>query len=317
MVVLELYQLRSFVVVAELGHLTRAAERLHLSQPALSGQIKALEQTLGLALFERRSSGMALTPAGTRLLEGARRLLAGAQALQDEALAIRGEIAGVLRVGTVSDPEFIRVGELMGAAVERHPHMVIEFHHEVSGLAFEKVRDGVLDASFYYGDLTHPSVNAVVLRDITYRIVAPAAWRDRVAKARWADMAAEPWIMTPDVSTHYQLASALFREHGIAPTRVMEADDEFVVGSLVVAGLGLALMREDLAFAREAAGEVCLWGDVRLSTRLQFIHLRSRAADPVVRALVELLRDLWTRRPVERRPVSRSARQRATAETTA
>jgi DNA-binding transcriptional LysR family regulator len=317
MVVVELYQLRSFVVVAELGHLTRAAERLHLSQPALSGQIKALEQTLGLALFERRSSGMALTPAGTRLLDGARGLLAGAQALQDEALAIRGEIAGVLRVGTVSDPEFIRVGELMGAAVERHPHMVIEFHHEVSGLAFEKVRDGGLDASFYYGDLAHPSVSAVVLRDITYRIVAPAAWRARVANARWAEMAAEPWIMTPDVSTHHQLASALFREHGIAPTRVVEADDELVVGSLVVAGLGLALMREDLAFTREAAGEVCLWGDVRLSTRLQFIHLRSRAADPVVRALVELLRDLWTQRPAERRPVTRSARLRAAAETTA
>ncbi len=223
----------------------------------------------------------------------------------------------MLRVGTVSDPDFIRVGELMGAAVERHPHMVIEFHHEVSGLAFEKVRDGVLDASFYYGDLTHPSVSSVVLRDITYRIVAPAAWRDRVARARWADMAAEPWIMTPNVSTHHQLASALFREHGIAPTRVMEADDEFVVGSLVVAGLGLALMREDLAFVREAAGEVCLWGDVRLSTRLQFIHLRSRAADPAVRALVELLRDLWTLRPVERRPVTCSARPRTATETTA
>jgi len=312
--VLELYQLRSFVAVAELGHLTRAADRLHLSQPALSGQIKALEQALGLALFERRSSGMALTPAGARLLDGARKLLEDAQALRDEALTIRGEIAGVLRVGTVSDPGFIRVGELMGAAIERHPHMVIEFHHEVSGIAFEKVRDGALDTSFYYGDLVHPTVSAVILRDITYRIVAPSAWQARIADADWEAVASEPWIMTPGVSTHHQLASALFREHAIAPTRVVEADDEFVVGSLVVAGLGLALMREDLAFAREAAGEVCLWSDVRLSTRLQFLHLRSRAADPVVRALVELVRDLWLR-PVDRRPPARAIRQRA-AETT-
>jgi DNA-binding transcriptional LysR family regulator len=59
---MEFYQLRSFVAVAEAGHLTRAAEKLHVSQPAVSAQIKALEDELELALFERTSSGMVLTP---------------------------------------------------------------------------------------------------------------------------------------------------------------------------------------------------------------------------------------------------------------
>ena len=65
---MELYQLRSFVAVAEAGHLTRAADRLHISQPAVSAQIKALEEELEVELFQRRSSGMALTAAGKRLL---------------------------------------------------------------------------------------------------------------------------------------------------------------------------------------------------------------------------------------------------------
>jgi DNA-binding transcriptional LysR family regulator len=65
---MELYQLRSFAAVAELGHLTRASERLHISQPAVSAQIKALEDELGVALFERVSSGMVLTSAGRKLL---------------------------------------------------------------------------------------------------------------------------------------------------------------------------------------------------------------------------------------------------------
>jgi DNA-binding transcriptional LysR family regulator len=64
---MELYQLRTFVTVAEEGHLTRAAERLHLSQPAVSGQIKALEQELEVRLFDRSVSGMELTASGREL----------------------------------------------------------------------------------------------------------------------------------------------------------------------------------------------------------------------------------------------------------
>jgi DNA-binding transcriptional LysR family regulator len=209
----ELYQLRSFVEVADLGHLTRAADRLHISQPALSAQIKALEEELEVELFERSSSGMALTPAGKRLIGEAKKLLSAAQALRNEARSIKGTVSGIARLGTVSDPEFIRVGALMSAAVERYPLVEIQFHHEVSGAAFEKVRDGVLDASFYYGGFTHPEVAALDLREITYRIVAPAAWKERIDGATWTDIAREPWIMTPPISTHSQLAAALFSAH--------------------------------------------------------------------------------------------------------
>jgi DNA-binding transcriptional LysR family regulator len=298
---MELYQLRSFVAVGELGHLTRAAERLHISQPALSAHVKALEEELGLELFERRSNGMLLTTAGRRLIAQAQALLDAAQAMRDEARAIKGEIAGIARVGTLSDPAFIKVAALMNAAVVRYPSVEIQLHQEVTGAAFEKVREGALDASFYYGDLSHPRVTGMPLREITYRIVAPAAWHSRIARAAWADIAAEPWVMTPPISTHHQLASALFRKHAIAPAKVVEADNEFVVGSLVVAGLGMGLMREDLALERERAGEVCLWKDVRLTTGLQFVYLRERAGDPVLRALLDLLQDVWGLR--ERTPV--------------
>jgi DNA-binding transcriptional LysR family regulator len=290
---MELYQLRSFAAVAEFGHLTRAADRLHISQPAVSAHIKALEEELEVDLFERRSNGMQLTPGGRRLLGEAQKLLDAAQSLLSEARAIKGEVAGVARVGTLSDPQFIRVAELMNAAVERYPAIEIQLQHEVTGEAFEKVRDGVLDASYYYGDLDHPRVIGLALREITYRIVAPASWRQRIARAGWKDIASEPWVMTPPISTHHQLASGLFRRHGAAPAKVVEADDEFVVGSLVVAGLGMGLMREDLALEHMRAGEVCLWQDVRLTTTLQFVYPRERASDPVIGALLDLLQEVW------------------------
>jgi DNA-binding transcriptional LysR family regulator len=290
---MELYQLRSFVAVAEAGHLTRASERLHISQPAVSAQIKALEDELELALFERTSSGMVLTSAGERLLADAEKVLAAAQLMRNEAKALKGEVAGKVSVGTTSDPGFIRVGEFLNTTVERYPLLQVELHQEVTGAAFAKVLDGGLDASFYYGEIEHSSVEGLCLRESTYRVAAPAAWASRVVDADWSEIALQPWVITPSISTHHKLVRALFDKHGIEPTKVVEADQESVIANLVVSGVGLSLIREDLALAKQAAGEVCIWRDVRLETTLWFIYRRARKDDPAIRALLGVLRDTW------------------------
>jgi DNA-binding transcriptional LysR family regulator len=302
---MELYQLRSFVAVAEAGHLTRAAEKLHVSQPAVSAQIKALEDELDLTLFERTPSGMVPTTAGQRLLAYAQKVLAAAQALRNQAKALKGEVAGRVRVGTMSDPGFIRIGEFLNATVERYPLLQLELHQEVTGEAFAKVRDGELDASFYYGDLEHPTVGRLRLRGSTYRVAAPAAWKSRVVDADWGAIATQPWVTTPSISTHNRLLRALFDKHGIEPTTVVEADQESVIANLVVSGVGLSLIREELALEKEAAGEVCLWRDVRLETTLWFIYLLAREDDPVIRALLGVLRDTWK---LDEKPAPQAAR---------
>jgi DNA-binding transcriptional LysR family regulator len=289
----ELYQLRSFVAVAQAAHLTRAAEKLHLSQPAVSSQIKALEDELELTLFARTSSGMVLTEAGARLLRDANQVLAATQTMRQNALALKGEIAGAARVGTLSDPDFIRVGEFLNTTVERHPLLQVELHHVVSGTALTKVRDGDFDGSFYFGDLAHKGIAGLALRSVTYRIAAPAAWRPRIAAASFDQMATLPWVITPAISTHYHLVRALFDKHGIAPTKVVEADQEFVIANLVQAGVGVSLIREELALEMQARNEVCLWGEVRLDTMLWFIYAAERENNPVIRALLQVLIDTW------------------------
>src|SRR5437868_4512674 len=293
---MELYQLRSFAAVAELGHLTRAAEKLHISQPALSAQIKALEDELGVALFERTPSGMTLTPAGQRLLPEATKVVIAAGVLSSHAKAFAGETTGRVRVGTLADPQFLRLGDFLAQALDRNPLVEIELHHEVSGAAFAKVRDGELDATFYYGDLTHPIVASIPLRPVAYRVVAPVAWRERVENAAWDEIAALPWIITPPISTHSALANQMFEAHGVSPAKRIEADHEAVISSLVIAGVGVALMREDLAVDAAAANDVCLWGEARAETLLQFIYLRERKHDPVVTALSDVVRDVWSLR---------------------
>jgi DNA-binding transcriptional LysR family regulator len=294
---MELYQLRTFAAVAESGHLTRAAERLHVSQPAVSAQIRALEEELGVPLFERGATGMTLTTAGAKLLPLATRVIGAATDLKSQALSLKGEIGGHLRVGTLSDPDYLRLGDLLVRATERHPLLQLELRHEVTGAAFAKVRDGELDASFYYGPLHHAAVVSTPLRPMAYRVVVPAGWRDRIAGDDWAPIAALPWVMTPPISSHHALATELFETRGRTPESIVEADNESVVRSLVVAGLGAGLMREDTAIEAERAGEVVHWPGARLATTLQFLHPRERSAEPAVAALLALVTDTWRGEP--------------------
>ena len=291
---MDLYQLRTFIAVAEEGHLTRAAERLHVSQPAVSLQIKALEREFGVRLFDRSPAGMALTVAGRALQPLAVRALESAEALRRAARQISGEVAGRLRIGTVVDPDSIRLGDLMAAAVARYPRLELELQHEVSGAALEGVRDGRLQASFFFGDALGRDFTTLRLREFVYCVAAPAAWADRIDHADWPDIAALPWILTPAISTHNRLVTRLFEQQGVAPPqRRVAADHESVIESLVASGIGLALIREEAARARADAGEVRIWPKARLRTTLWFVCLAGRESDPPLAALFELLRQTW------------------------
>jgi DNA-binding transcriptional LysR family regulator len=263
----------------------------------VTAQIKALEDELQVTLFERTPSGMVLTRAGERLLDHAENVLNAAQELKNQAKAMAGEITGKLSLGTVADPEFIRLGELLNLTLERFPLVALELHQRVSGQAFEDVRNGALNASFYFGELNSPNVAGLRLCDLTYRVAAPAAWKDRVKTANWNDIAALPWIFAPPVSTHNQLLHQLFGNHGVEPTKVVEADQESVINSLIESGVGLSLMREDQAQLAEAAGKAIVWGDERLDTALWFIYEAEQAHDPAVIALVEAVCDTWALKP--------------------
>ncbi len=290
---MELYQLRDLVAVAEEGQLTRAAERLHLTQPAVTGQIKALEDEFEVALFERTPTGMVPTAAGQRLLPLAEAVLEAAQALRNEARAMRGEVSGKVILGTVSDAEFIRAGPFLNRMAERFPLIEVELQQQVSGLALEHVREGDLDASFYYGEPDQPAVAGLRLGDIVYLVTAPAAWKDQVEGAPWSEIAALPWILPPAVSSLSVLADHLFRRQDVGPVKVVRADQEAVINRLVAAGVGVSLMREDHALAAVEAGEAVVWEGARQRTSLWFIHPANRATDPLIGAMIAVLREIW------------------------
>ncbi len=148
---MDLTLLRAFVTVAREGNLTRAAVQLHLTQPAVSLQIKHLQETLGVTLFTRTSHGLSLTRDGQALLPHAERALAAASDVQRAAAALRHEVRGRLRIGTILDPAFLRLGGFLKQLVETWPHIETALRHGMSGWVLEQVRAGELDVGYYIG----------------------------------------------------------------------------------------------------------------------------------------------------------------------
>jgi len=308
---MDLNQLRSFVTVARFAHLTRAAEALHLSQPAISGHIKALEEQFGVSLFERTASGMELTPSGRRLLSEAEQIIGAVQHLQHSAQELRGRPTGRLKLGTVLDPVVLRVGDLLVGALERYPQIALELHQVLSSDALTRVTEQTLDASFYFGALPAADLRSIPLRDICYRVAMPLAWAGELTSASWDALADRPWIVAPEPSSHRQLVTELFdgRAH---PQRIIEADNESLIVNLVESGVGASLIRAEIVAPMADARRAAIWPGAVVTTQLWLVHAADRDADPLLAALREVLLDVWAVAP-EHEAKGDSARPRAHA----
>jgi DNA-binding transcriptional LysR family regulator len=290
---MDLNQLRTFVTVADFGHLTRAAEALHLSQPAVSGHIKALEEGFGVTLFERSSSGMSLTPSGRRLLAESAQIISAVEHLKHSAQELRGEPTGKLKLGTVLEPSVLRVGDLLVQARELYPQIELELAQMMSSDALARVRGGTLDASFYFGAKPDGDLTGIELREIVYHVSMPAAWAGELQGASWDAIAARPWIVAPEPSTHRRLVMELFHAPTPSPERIIEADNETVISNLVESGVGLSLIRDEIATQSVDAGRTVIWQGPGVTTKLWLVHLADRAGDPLVAALSDALQQVW------------------------
>ncbi|MFL9885071.1 LysR family transcriptional regulator [Paraburkholderia agricolaris] len=297
---MDLTLLRAFVTVAREGNLTRAAVQLHLTQPAVSLQIKHLQETLGVTLFTRTSHGLSLTRDGQALLPHAERALGAAGDVERAAASLRHEVRGRLRIGTILDPAFLRLGGFLKQLVETWPHIETALRHGMSGWVLEQVRAGELDVGYYIGlpsdDASRDSAafHAVTLTHFQYRVLAPAGWRDRVKGARdWRSLAALPWIWTPPASAHNRLLSRRFDEAGVKPVKVAEVDQEPSMLDLVKSGVGLTLARDATAIAEAHAHALTIVEGITVPTQLSFITLAERRDEPAIAAALKLIEQQW------------------------
>jgi DNA-binding transcriptional LysR family regulator len=289
----EIYQLRTFVTVARLGHITKAAESLHVTQPAVTGQIKALEQELGIALFDRGHGRITLTKAGELLLPEFEKTLGVFQAMLGKAKQIKGEITGRALIGTLGDPDFLRLGSFLNGLLAALPLLEIKTRSTLAESILDGVASGEFAAGFYIGSISARDVTSLPLRGVRYRAVAPLAFAAKLSTCGWREVATMPWIGAPEKSHVRQLLNTMFGRQGLTPNIVMESDELTSPHSLVRAGVGLALMREDLALVAAEKGEIVIWSHATIDTQLSFLYLTAAEFEPAIVGMLSVLRDAW------------------------
>jgi len=292
---MELYQLRTFVMVADEGNLTRASKRLHASQPAVSAQIKALEDDLGVSLFIRSPKGMLLTADGLKLRQHANRILSAAATMESEAERMRGSLRGTLRIGLNAAPETLRVAELFDAMREQHPDLNLHLLQAMTGEVAIKLESGELDAGFMFGINHSDRLFLLELQQMELVVVGPRHLQNDFICLEPADFARYPWITTPEDCPLQAASSSFFARHGLAPQQVALVDDETIIRAMVKNGVGLSLMLRQDAEIGGADGQLAIWQKEKLPMALSIACLARRKEEPMLQTLFSQLSRIWER----------------------
>ena len=297
---MDIQRLRIFLAVAREGSISSAGEKVHLSQPAISLQIKQLQSELGMVLFEREPQGMRLSPDGVAILPWAERVISAMSEFTQYAQRLHNELRGQLAIGTILDPEFTRLGPFLKALVGRAPQVQTVLRHGISGQGRQLISNGDLDVAFFLGNPNtlepaglSPRWHCHVLSSFRYRVLAPAGWGARVLGQDWQGLARLPWIVTPPESAHHRLLTAVSEPLGLSLQRAALVDQESSMVDLVRSGVGLSLARESVAIHEAQASGLVIADAVHLDCELSFIYLAERRDEPAIQAAQAALLDVW------------------------
>lgn len=291
---MELHQIRAFVTVARVGNVTKAAEVLCVTQPAVTAQIKGLESSLGVALFDRSGGHITLTRAGEKLLTLAGTVLAAAAELKGLARGMQGELAGRVELGLPGETsDFLRTGSLSVAVQRDLPLVELQTRTKPVGQLLDMVRGGGLTGAFVISASPPRDMQWIALRSISYRVAIPTRLASEMQRGGWRVLANLPWVSGVIESHIHQLLRNLFEQQGLEPSVVMRSEDTSTLESFVRAGTACALLREEVAIPGVERSEWHVWGHARIEAQLYFCSSTDLASDPLVVALSSAVHELW------------------------
>ena len=251
-----LRQLRAFCQAAQTASISRAAERLHLSQPTVSQLVKSLEQDLSVPLFERRGPRIELTPAGAALLETALPLVEGIDQLPDSFRARMGSVTGGrLDIAAGESTILYLLPEYVKRFTDTYPGVKLHLHNVTGRDGMELLRAG--EADFAVGSMIDVPADVSYVPMFSYEpmlITAPDHPLARRGDPELAEISRCGLILPPRHLSTWHVVDLVFHQHGLEYQVVLEAGGWEVIKRFVELGLGVSIVTS-----------ICLRGDESLA----------------------------------------------------
>ncbi len=289
---MNLHHLAIFATVAATGSLTASARKLHVSQPALSRELKAFEQRLGVMLFERHAKGMRLTQAGEVLNRYAVRLFELERTAEAAMQEIAGALRGRLTLGASNTIGTYVLPPLLATFRRQRPHVEISLFVGNT----EQVSQGVDDMRFMLGFIEGP-LHLQGLRSTVFQHdeIMPVAAPDHPLFARKAlkpeDLSGEPLLMREHGSGTRELIAAALQRQNITPGETMEFGNTEALKRAAVHGGGIAWLPRICMLNELADGSLrtLLVRELTITRPLMMVERESAQMEPAAAAFVHLL----------------------------
>jgi len=294
---MELRQLRYLVALADERHFTRAAAREHIAQPALSQQIRRLEQEVGLALVERTTRRVTVTEAGQTLVARARRILSEVDSATAEMQALAGVRTGRVMVGTMHTMGPVDVSAALAVFHQRHPAVELTVREQSSEELAEMLRDDGLDLAFLSVTERMES-HGLGLHQLVSEELVVVLPRDHPLAARgtlrMAELAGEHFISYREGARLRELLTIAARHAGFEPQIKLESNESERIKRLVARDMGVAILprsdaeRPGTDVAVATLTEPALRRDITLACR------EGRRLAPAAAEFLALSKELFT-----------------------
>lgn len=293
---MELRQLRYLLAVADERHFTRAAAREHVAQPALSQQIRRLEEEVGLALVERTTRRVALTDAGELLVARARRIVAEVDAARTELQAVRGIQTGRVIVGAMHTMGPVDLALALALFHQSHPQVELTVREQSSEELAEMLRVDELDLAFLSVTERIESHGLGLQQLVSEELVAVLPPGHRLAgrpRIRMAELASERFISYREGSRLREVLVSAGRGAGYEPHVTLESNESQRIRRLVARGLGVAILPRSDAEAPGAETAAVTLVSPGLSRDITLAWRADRRHSPAAGAFIELARSIF------------------------
>ena len=289
---LTFHQLRLLLAVSREGSVSRAAQRLHLTQPTLSAQLRQLAEQVGLPLFERVGRKLHLTAAGRVVLDTAARVEQELENLDETLAELRGDVVGRLRLAVVSTAETF-IPRLLGDFRRERPAVEVSLVVLNRDAVIRRLADNLDDLYIMSRPPQEPPVVATPFLSNPLVVVAaaehPLAGRETL---QIEALAAEEFVLREPGSGTRQAAEHFFAAHGLALRPRLELGSNEAVKQAVAGGLGLSLLSAHaLAHAVDEGIAVLRVEGTPLPTQWQVVYPAGKRLSPLASAFLEFLRE--------------------------